>query len=306
MISVNNTMTTLSSLRKGARLSLMIAATLGAGLLPASADIILADNFDYTVGQSLAGANGGTGWSNAWNVNGTGASADIGDQAFSAPSGYGLSVSKYVAINATTASASINRGMSSSINLGSSNTYYFSLLFSRVDSDPSSSSETMTFLSLRNSSNQELIYFGTGSNESLALAAREAATGGSAVTANSVGSIFSTGTSFANAPQYLIIGKIVVNASGSDEFSMSIVAASDSVGATEPTTWDVSISADTTGIIESLYMGVATNAENANYTNLMIGTDYVSVIPEANSSGLVVLALLVLFGFRKSLRGRQG
>ncbi|PTX96779.1 hypothetical protein DB345_06245 [Spartobacteria bacterium LR76] len=275
--------------RHARALSLLVGATAGL-TVHGLASVIVDDPFDYLSGSSLPGQSGGVGWSGSWSLIGAGAAGTIQSNAFTAPSGYGYSTSSTsLQLTPGTGNVTARRAPSSTINLNptSTQTYYYSILFSRVDSDPSQSNEVVSFLSMTNSSGQELVRFGTNSSEGLNILSTTNA--GSANSVNSAANIYSTGTTFENAAQYLILCKMELNAAGTaDIFSMSLYPAAGSVPSSEPAVWTLTMSADLSGTITNFNMAGTVNVGAVNFENFYFGSTYASVVPEPASSRLVV------------------
>ncbi len=286
------TASTLFTPRATLRVTCLLAAAMAALTGHCSASVLVYDTFDYTSGSNINGQSGGSGWSNNWLFSGgtSGGTGTIQNNALTAPSGYGYSTSSTsLALTPGTGNVNIRRGVTSSIDLNpsSTQTYYFSALFSRVDTTISGT-EVISFLSLTNSSNAELVRFGSTSSNALNLLATATATGSTQVSVNSTSNAFSTGTTFALAPQYLVIGKMVLNSSGTaDNFYFSIFPSSGSVSTTEPS-WTLAMSADLSGTVTSFNLAGTANVGSVNFDNFYFGSDYASVIPEPSTNNLAI------------------
>lgn len=268
-----------------------------------SAAALVKETFEYTPG-TVVGQTGGTGWGGAW-VGGTGAE-DVTTGTFSTPTNYNYSTgSTYLAVTPdvnSTAEVSRLAGASFNLNPASSLTLYYSILFSRYDSF-SGGNEWISLLSMRNGST-ELVRFGGTTSEALSIDTY--APSGTTQNATTSSGTYSVGTTFDNAPQYLAVIKMVLNPSGTnDEFYYSIFPASGTVPATEPAFWALTMSADTSGTLDTFYLLAARTSGTLNVDNIYLGLTYQSVIPEPGTTGLFLgVALAGLFGYKRHLKNK--
>jgi hypothetical protein len=112
--------------------------------------------------------------------------------------------------------------------------------------------------------------------------------------------------SFSTTPKYLIVGKIVTSADGTDSFYMSLYDSSDNISS-EPTSWDVELTGqgfDET--VDSLWLVAGKYTENVYFDNLTLADSYDSAIaiPETNSWALFLgaVSISILLGHRNLRR----
>jgi len=276
-------------------LTFSIAACLVIGSVSARAAVLVDDFFDYTSNTSAVGNNGGIGWSGSWSgatTNGRTYTNLAGT--FSTPTNYSYAAgSNYVALTSLGAGAAkINytRNLQSTINFDptSPTTYYFSTLVS-VLNDGTTSSDIF-FPRLLDTSSTSIVAFGMNALNRI----RIVTSAGNSIDSTTV---LTEGSSFATAPQYIAIGKMVLNPSSqADEFYFSLIPATSSVPLTEPTSWSVSTTQFVSGIATQATYTVNADGGTMNVDNLVIGNTYASVIPEPHAPALLGLAGLGLLG----------
>jgi len=282
-------------------LTFSIAAGLLLGMTSTRASVLVDDFFDYTSGTSAVGNNGGSGWSGSWsgattnnrtytNTSGT----------FSAPTNYTFSTgTNYAALTSLGASAAkigYTRNLQTTINFNpeSTTTYYFSTLVSVLDDGTVSSD--MFFPRFLDSTSTSIAAFGMNASNRI----RIVTAGGNSVDSTTV---LAEGSTFATAPQYLAIGKMVLNpATQADEFYFSLIPVSSSVPLTEPTTWTSSVSVFVSGVATQVTYTVNANGGTMNIDNFVMGDTYASVIPEPHTAALLGLGGLGVLGYLRRAR----
>lgn len=265
----------------------------------AHAGVLAQDTFSYGTDVSLAGQNGGTGWSGGWSI--TGGNKEVSDNydlSGAAPTGYTYPIAPnavYIQGNGTN-TAAIYRSLASPIDLASNSTVYFSYAFARVDSSQGGGSEFIE-LSLRSGSTA-LVNMGFDSAEKITI--KDARPNGASSTNTNVGYSFTN--DFSTTPKYLVVGKVVTSANGTDSFYMSLYSASDNISS-EPTTWDVELTGqEFDETVDTLYLVAGRYTENVYIDNLTLADSYGSAIaiPESNSWALFLGAMSIstLLGLR--------
>lgn len=280
-------------------LTFSIAAGLLLGMTPTRAAVLTEDFFNYTSGTSAAANNGGTGWSGSWTgVTTNGRSYTNVAGTFSTPTNYTYSTgTNYAALTAAGSSKiDYTRNLQTSIDFdpATTTTYYFSSLIS-VLNDGTVSSD-MFFPRFRDSTSTNVAAFGMNASNRI----RIVTAGGNSIDSTTV---LAEGSSFATAPQYLAIGKMVLNPSTqADEFYFSLIPVSSSIPLTEPTTWTVSTSQFVSGIATQVTYTVNANGGTMNLDNFVLGNTYASVIPEPQTAVLLGLGGLGVLGYLRRAR----
>lgn len=281
----------------------ILIASLSCLAATAQAAVIFSDNFDAYSAGTITGANGGTGFSDAWASSGV---ANVGTNNFGAsvPTNYTLPTSaNSVTINGNGTSPTASRTLSSSIDLNpvSATTYYFSYLYSRTDTGNTGGGE-QTRLSFRDSTGVEQFSFGFSSTEHPEILGQGGAvlgTGSTAITVNS--------NAFSTAAKYLVVGKVTLGAGATDSLSMKVYNSTDTISG-EPVTWDVSVSGATIGGIQStvdiIRLAGASGSQLTTFDNVIGGTTFADVTAIPEPSSFAALAGLSMLGLAATRRRR--
>lgn len=242
----------------------------------AEGTIVPTESFAYSTGD-LTGQGGWSGSSN-WDV-------ESGNLTYPASCSLVASGNR-ATING--GGGSVNRSLGATLDFDSQNTYYVSFLV-RKDAIPETSSEYL-WLSLRDSSSYKAT-MGIGSSENVLLGSN---TGG--------GFNVSTST-IAGSTDYLYVAKMVTASSGDEHYFATVYGPSETVPATETTSWDVTFSSAITGTANSLRLETGSNGY---YTvdQIRIGTSWANVtVPEPNTLIMLLgLAGIGLIGCSRRCR----
>lgn len=260
----------------------------------ANASLFVSEYFDYTnYGESMNGANGGTGWNGAWQATDVNGSLTVADVTIPTPENYlkpSLPASaKLTPANDKNKDAYRNLAAPISLAPATNTTYYFSYLWMRVD-NPSAAGES-SFFSLRSSAGAALLNFGVDGTEKLFIKAEQAASGiTGGVSAQGTETLKVT-TNINTTGKYLIVGKIELNADGSNVLSLSAYER-DGMITGEPSVWDVALSVDSlVGDISRVYLYTQAYAQDSYFDNILMGTTFSDVtgynIPEPSVAGLL-------------------
>jgi autotransporter-associated beta strand protein len=230
---------------------------------------LVTEDFSYGTG-SISGANGGTGWSGAWGVAGSGNSLIENVDLNPVPSGYAYDVvpnALRLNTGGNTQEANRSFAIALSLNPDVQTTYYFSTMLARVDTSNGAGTEGVRLLF------GDALLFGFTSTELPSithLPSNTTVTGTPAMTFTNT---------LAATPRYLLLGKMVANPTGiNDEFYFSYFNSTDNV-AVEPAQWQVSLtSLDLSNSLGSLKIQTQNFAENTYWDNFYLGTTYASVV----------------------------
>lgn len=270
-------------------------ATIAAGSVRAALNDY--DPFDYT-GTALNGQAGGTGWNGGWFTTSTTDNTLSNDSTslsypatFEAPYG-GTPGSAGAHVKTGGISASTSRKLSSTIPLNADgNTFYASALFTKNAANGGGVNSDNVLLEFVDSSGNRrwgLGIEGTGDKPWL-----NANGSGSAATAVTPGST------------YFIVAKIVSSATGSDQAFLKVYGDGydSTMSLTEPTTWDVSLTESTAAILDRVRLRIDsgnTAGAPGEVDDIRIGTDWVSVLPEPSTAGLVACGVIGLLSRRRN------
>ena len=264
--------------RRGPFCALLVVVIAACGvLLPVSAEgtIVPTESFAYSTGD-LNGQGGWSGSSN-WDV-------ESGNLAYPASCSLVASGNR-ATINS--GGGSVNRSLGATLDFDSQNTYYLSFLI-RKDAIPETSNEYF-WLSLRDSSSYKAT-MGIGSSENVLLGSN---TSGFSISSSTI----------AGSTDYLYVAKMVTASSGNEQYFATVYGPSETVPATEPTSWDVTFSSTVTGTANSLRLETGSNGY---YTvdQIRIGTSWANVtVPEPTT--LVMLLGLAGIGLMGCSRHRM-
>lgn len=276
---------------------LMVAVSYG--------DLIAYEPFNYAAGP-LANLNGGYGFANAWQPSGSGTSAEIDDGtggwgALPAPDGADNLEPSHARFWGSGATGAIMRDLAAPLDFAPAQeaTYYFSMLFRRTDTSNGGGTESVRFFDFRDdaSSGTPLMIAGATSTEQ-----GWALLGGYGNDNTSAGAAYQVTASGDSIHNHMVLAKLVTRASGNDTLSMKYYEAGiDTVGATEPTVWDVEYQNDVSGTSATFLLSVQKFGGAVHVDELRIATDYTNAIPvpEPASIGLLTLGLLALRKTRK-------
>jgi len=268
------------------------AVSLGAMALPAQGSVIALEQFDYTAGTDNLGTfNGGTGWSGGWKNDGAltvSSTADVQASSLAAPTGY-LGTPAGGSVIETSVLA--YRALASDIHFDIDQDYYVSLLTRRSGTAKSMSvqfmsSATNTVASFGNSTGGTLFVGGIGSN------------------VNGAGPRIGTGATPQDSNTFLWVFKISAKQTGNDQFYLKTykVGGAESVGTTEPTSWEVTGNAGASNSTVANRIGIVTGSgQTLEFDEIRIGTTWqdVAAVPEPASMSLLGLAGVALLGRRR-------
>lgn len=239
---------------------------------PAQAAATVYESFDYSVG-SVAGQNGGTGWSGAWTAFGTGSSATV--QTGSLAYGDLPTDGNKAYVTTTSGTSGVGRSLETAFSDATTQTIYLSFAFNWDEG-------TRFFgLQLLNGSTS-VVEFNKFSGQT-----------NFGIQQNTGGGV----TAISTDTTYFVVARIDFNASGNDTVRLYVNPASlDTEPLTASSTYSTaSISFNAIRLSTGFTSGSVTTAATA-FDEIRIGTSYsdvVSAIPEpATASMLVGLAAL--------------
>lgn len=252
------------------------------------AEVLVYEPFDYSnAGESFIGAEGGAGLTSGWEAGGSiQTRMHDGDDpcdvmgTITPPDGAYESgkTGRYGRIWGQGGSGAIIRSLDFTIDFdpNTQTTYYFSVLFRRVDDSDGGGTEMIRFFDFRNSEYYPeplMIAGGSSDEEGWALLG---AYGSQAYTSGAIYQLTPDETDIHN---YLVIAKLVVRDNGDDVLSMKFYESGvDTVPSTEPTSWDVTYSNSVTGTSVQHAMAAQDFAGALDFDEVRIGTTYDDVI----------------------------
>ena len=252
--------------------------------------LIAHEGFEYATagvgGDADQAEHGGFGFSGAWtNVNNT---VTFDTTASLAPvAGSGNTANGGMIVDGSDDSRA-RRTLTSAIDFDADGTYYLSVLMRKSDADNTGAGEFHQFLLVDGAA--EKLVIGTDSFERLTLG--DIAAGG-------------TGPTMLHDETYLLVAKIVTNASGNDEYflkafgSGAVDSFDDLVPTSEPVSWDLTFSGVVTGLGSSIELRSGANSIGY-YDDIRLGTTWTSVASVPTPTALPAgLALMVLVARRR-------
>jgi hypothetical protein len=278
--------------------TIVIAAALVAGLaVPAVATVLEVEQFNYpgSLGSSVDGLNGGTGWgANAWSDPDNDVTLGATNASLTYPAGLTLTpTGTRIEITGADSLAQATRNLGTTMNLSTNGlNWYSSALFNR--SAVTGVSTGVNFL--RTSDGVIRWFYGIDSNGNFKVAV-DPSQGTQSATSLFTAAIDTT---------YLVVARIRTNtASGNDEVFLKVFGPNDVV--TEPTSdigWDLAASGNSGVILNQVRLDMTSTAGQKNqFDEFRVGTTFadVSGVPEPSAEALLAFGALVpLFKRRRT------
>jgi hypothetical protein len=284
--------------KRGFLIALMVVAAACGMARPANADLIFQDSFDYAVGSTVNGSNGGTGWAGAWTVGSVTPPAispiySFTPQDITAPtSSFATGNQLRIDPNTTNNDDATGGGTPSirrNINIDTTGdkTYYFSTLLRRNDVFNQNGTENNNYLRFNDNATNPNRLFSVGHNSTEGLLI-------------GIGTTDTVGASggFVIGTNYLLVGKVELSATDPDRVSFSLLTAGAPV-LTEPMAYDLTATGNIGGPLLQLQLGLTRVAGKTSYDEIRFGTDFASVTAVPEPSGLAVASLAGLALIRR-------